>query len=291
MYICYVDEAGDTGQFYFDRKDSQPAFVLSGLILPYVTLRQYTEAFIALKMKYFPDKCNGTRHNAVLAELKGSDLRQVFTKKNEQNKRHTLGFLNGLVALIGEHRGKIIGRIHIKKPDTPSKPAAIYTSSMQNICSSFQKFLQARENLGAVICDSRDYNQNNQTSHAIFTQMYKYGGDAYPNIVDMPTFGDSRNHAGIQTADLISSALLFPMAMHAYCIGHGLRNTHVQPKYRVLRETFWSKLAQLQYRYDIAHLDKSTKRSGGINVSDKLGRKHGSYLFKNPNNDSQPPQP
>jgi hypothetical protein len=32
----------------------------------------------------------------------------------------------------------------------------------------------------------------------------------------MPTFGHSENHAGLQLADLVCSALLFPMAMDAY---------------------------------------------------------------------------
>jgi hypothetical protein len=36
----------------------------------------------------------------------------------------------------------------------------------------------------------------------------------------MPLFGHSDNHAGIQAADLLCSAFLFPMATYMYCLGH-----------------------------------------------------------------------
>jgi hypothetical protein len=38
--------------------------------------------------------------------------------------------------------------------------------------------------------------------------------------MEVPSFGHSDNHAGLQLADLICSAFLWPMAMHAYCEGH-----------------------------------------------------------------------
>lgn len=282
MYVCYIDEAGDTGKFLSIRKDAQPAFILMGVILPQATLREYTEAFIGLKRQFYPGKCKGSKHDAILAELKGSDIRSTFTKNNQNNKRHALGFLSKLMHLLRAHNGKLIGRAFVKKPDAPAKPASIYLSSMQRVCDSFQCFLEENASMGMVICDSRDYNQNHQASHAIFTQMYKKDGDSYPRIIDMPTFGDSRNHAGIQTADLLCSALVYPMVMHAFCLDAGLRNTHIQPKYVVLRQKFHAMIGQMQYRHTIMHSNKTTYQTGGIVISDKLGNKPAHLLFEKP---------
>ena len=284
MYICYIDEAGDTGRFISQNKDAQPAFILLGLILPQSSLRRYTEAFIALKQQFFPSKCSGSKHEAILAELKGSDLRAIFTKKNERNKRHAVSFFSSILKLISEHNGKIIGRAYTKSLDPAEEvsPSGIYTYSMQQICKNFQAFLDKKSALGSVICDSRDYNQNHVASHSIFTQMYKQAGDTYPCIIDMPTFGDSRNHAGIQTVDLLCSGIIYPMVMHAYCRDHGLRNIHVQPKYLQIRKEFHILISQLQFRYDEQTSNKATFRSGGIVVSDKMGKKHSGHLFKNP---------
>jgi hypothetical protein len=63
-------------------------------------------------------------------------------------------------------------------------------------------------------------------SHSIFTQKFKAEGDQYPRVLEMPTFGHSNNHVGIQIADLLASALLYPMATCAYCRGH-VSNVHV----------------------------------------------------------------
>ena len=59
-------------------------------------------------------------------------------------------------------------------------------------------------------------------------------GDQYPHVLEMPTYGHSENHVGLQLADVICSALLFPMAVSAYCVGT-VTNLHVLPEYGELR--------------------------------------------------------
>lgn len=63
----------------------------------------------------------------------------------------------------------------------------------------------------------------------------------------MPTFGHSENHAGLQLADLVCSALLFPMAVNAYCAG-AIASVHVRPEYVVLRDRYAARLEALQHR-------------------------------------------
>lgn len=282
MYVCYLDEAGEPGVFKSAHKDSQPVFVLLGIIFPISQLRNLTSEFIDLKRKHYPSKypAASSWHDAILTELKGSELRKTFTK-NARAERQAKQFLTELLALIQKFDGKIIGKLSVKQPDAPGNAIGLYSSSMQNICRSFQGFLEEKDSQGIVISDSRDFQQNGLSSHSIFTQKFRgaaSGGDAYPRIIDMPTFGESKNHAGIQIADLLASAMIFPMAAHAYCDSLGFPNKHVQGKYSRIRDAFRDRISSLQYRY----VTEGGQRCGGITVSDAFGRQHGGILFSKP---------
>jgi hypothetical protein len=63
---------------------------------------------------------------------------------------------------------------------------------------------------GVVIADSRVPGQNVNVAHSVFTQKYRATGDPYPRILEVPVFGHSNNHVGLQLADVVGSALLAP---------------------------------------------------------------------------------
>ncbi len=90
----------------------------------------------------------------------------------------------------------------------------------------------------------------------------------------MPTFGHSENHVGIQIADLLCSALLFPMAAHAYCTGL-VNNVHVQAGYEILKTQFGLRVRGLQHRFQ----DSTGRWRGGIVVCDSLTNRPGTHLF------------
>src|SRR5467141_3622389 len=112
---------------------------------------------------------------------------------------------------------------------------------MQTICETFENLLSTAGDSGMVICDSRDPFKNAEVSHSIFTQKFKAGGDQYPHLVEMPTFGHSENHVGLQIADVLCSALLFPMACYVYCTGY-VHNLHVRPGFAVLKARYGGRL-------------------------------------------------
>jgi hypothetical protein len=139
------------------------------------------------------------------------------------------------------------------------------------LCSTFQALLSERNDYGMVIADSRTPYLNSGVSHSVFTQKFKAGGDSYHRLLEMPTFGHSENHVGLQLADLLSSALLSPMAIDAYCAGY-VSNVHVHDRYRIVRDWFADRLNQLQFR--------SVDGKGGVIVSDKLGNRGTTLLFR-----------
>ena len=146
---------------------------------------------------------------------------------------------------------------------------------MQSICSHFDHYLAQAGDLGVCIADSRNKFKNVNVSHSIFTQKFGRAAQTYQGMVELPTFGHSDNHAGLQVCDIVCSALLYPIACFAYCSGH-VNNVHVQPRAAELRHRYGQQLMALQYRY----YDQARGRhQGGLTVSDSIGRQSGSRMF------------
>src|SRR5690606_19469580 len=119
--------------------------------------------------------------------------------------------------------------------------------------------------------DCRSKAINVSVSHSIFTQRFKSSGDQYNRILELPLFANTDNHAGLQVADLLCSALLFPIAAYSYCLGH-VNNVHVSQEYELLKTRYGSRLQQLQHRYR----DGKDRYRGGVTVSDALLKRPGS---------------
>lgn len=70
---------------------------------------------------------------------------------------------------------------------------------------------------GLMILDSRTKVKNVGSVHGIITRKFKSGGDNLANLIESPVFGHSDSHIGLQLADIVASAGIFPMACAAYC--------------------------------------------------------------------------
>jgi uncharacterized protein DUF3800 len=276
--VCYVDESGDTRPLPVGNKTITPVCVIAGIAVEQAALSNLTREFLELKCNWFPNQMpRGTRRlSRMLVEIKGADLRRAMRDgAKRRNRRHALGFLDAFVTLLEDFDAQLIGRIWVKAPGKSIAETALYTSSLQAICAYFQHHLEASESEGIVIADSRTPGKNTEVSHSVFTQKFKYAGDEYSRILEMPTFGHSDNHAGIQIADLLCSALLFPMATSAFCTGY-INSVHVQGDFEILRRRFGARLSKLQYRYR----DENGRYRGGITVDDRLGQRRGGQLFR-----------
>ena len=279
MQFCYVDEAGCTGVLPSASSDIQPVLVVAGVVVPQETLAELTREFIHLKREFFPaNRPRGSSHlDWIVVEVKGSELRRQVAGSSRNRRRHAIGFLDKTVGLLERHKCRLKGRVWVKGIAAPFNGRSVYTSSIQYIHDWFNAWLEFRNDRGVVICDSRNKALNTIVSHSIFTQKFRAVGDKHPLILEMPTFGHSENHAGLQLADLVCSGLLFPMAIDAYCRGR-LTGTHIRRGYDVLRKRFGLRLEGLQYR--IADADQAKKRLvGGIMVDDQIGYRPRASLF------------
>jgi hypothetical protein len=135
----------------------------------------------------------------------------------------------------------------------PFNGRSVYTSAVQSLAVDFQHYIDARQITGLMVLDSRNKPKNTNVSHSVFTPKFWSSGDAYHRLMEMPLFGHSDNHAGIQAADMICSAFLFPMAAYVYCLGH-VNNIHVHSQYYRIRDRFGERLKRMQTNGGMAAL-------------------------------------
>ena len=276
MLACYIDESGDTGTLPTAQAPIQPLICILGLSLDLPYLRAFTLEFLDLKARFFPGLFAGTlKLSRILTEIKGADIRAPFRTNDKPRRHHHIGFLDALLDLVETYNCRIFGRVWIKAIGVKVDGVAIYTYSAQSICSTFNNLLADRNDTGFVIADARSHGQNRGVSFSLFTQKLSAAGDPCSRIVEMPTFGHSENHGGLQVADLLCSALLFPIAAFSYCTGH-VNNIHVHPDYSILKQRYGSRLQKLQHRYR----DDAGDLIGGLIVSDSLTHRPGGHLFR-----------
>ena len=275
MYVCYIDESGDTSCLKDDK--AQPAFIIVGLIVEQSLIHRVTQDFLSLKQSFNPNALppNARRLDWIREEIKGTDLRREVCDNGRRKRRHAIGFLDKVMDLIERHNVRVVGRVFIKELNQPVNHVSIYSHTVQYICEHFEHFLQCRRTSGIVVVDSRTPTQNVEAAHSIFTQKFKASGDSYPSLMEAPAFGHSDNHAGIQLADLLCSAFLWPMAMHGYCEGK-LTSIHVRNGYWQVGQRYGERIRRIQHRYQFG----SGQWHGGISVSDRLGKQSGSHLFR-----------
>jgi hypothetical protein len=199
-----------------------------------------------------------------------------MTRSTSRDKRRQAARLRGeLLDLIAVHGCRVLGRIWVKEQGKSLKADATYCYAVQDIAAHFSQYLRLQSSEGLLIADGRGHQQNVRIAHSVFTQKWCAAGDPYPSMTEVPLFAESDNHAGLQIADLVASALVFPMAASAYCAPR-VGAVHSSPRYEEVRKAFGARLRSLQYRYR----DETGRWRGGLVVSDNVGQQSGSILFE-----------
>ncbi len=278
MYLCYVDEAGCTGALPSSTSPIQPVFILSGLIVHADHVQNLTRDYLHIKRCFYPGLLAQERDRLdwILPEVKGADLRKKVAAGSRRTRSHVVGYMDKVRDTLNRYDARLVGRVWIKGIGVPFDGNSVYTFSVQDILRHFQHFLEERGDAGLVIADSRNKPKNAKVSHSIFTQKYRFAGDPYSRIAEMPVFGHSDNHAMVQLADLINSAFIAPIAVKTYCTGH-VDNLHVRQGYTRIKSRYVNDIKKIQYRYSdpVTGLQK-----GGLIISDAIAHRTGSAFFR-----------
>jgi len=278
MYIAYMDDAGDLVMIASPpNHNDQPVFALTLFIVNQHRLVSLVPDYIQLKRKYFPGLCPPSSRflASVLPEIKGADLRRDIARGNRNQSRQAIRFLDEVMRLCLQSQIRIISRVFVKAIGQENQHTAVYTSACQSLFKAFEHYLETENDSGLCIADSRTKGLNVPVAHSIFTQMYSVRQRQYSRIVELPTFGHSDNHVGVQVCDLLSSALILPMAIHTYCTGH-VANVHVQPEYSRIRARYTGQIQQMLYRFQ----DEQFVWRAGVTVSDAINHRPSSLMFQ-----------
>lgn len=278
MQLCYVDESGKAETLTTADGEQQPVVVIAGITLPEDRLTDLTHDWIELKARFHPGMAQQGQVgwlDGILLEPKGAKLRRGFKlKATHRQKKHSIGLIDGTIKLLERHDARLIGRVWIKRLNEANDEMKMHASSLQFICSAFHAGLDEGER-GMVIVDSQTHQHNYRLAHSMFTQ--RFGANPpHDRLVDMPVFGHSDNHAGLQIADLLCSAILAPVACAVYAGAYENWNTHCESGFLDIRERFGSRLEALTF--DWANV-KAAKESSSVVVSDPLGKRSTSLLW------------
>jgi len=269
-----MDEAGCTGCLGSATSSVQPVFIPAAVIIASDRLQELTRDFLNIKRRFYPRRLPKQLGHLdhVRAVIKGREIR-THVAGRRGDVRQAVGVLDAFLALLESHHVRVVGRVWVKEIGRENSNQSLYTSSAQAICSYFHHYLETKDSLGLVVADTRRKHQNSDVSHAIFTQKFSERGDPLGRLVETPTYGSSENYVGLQLADWLCSALLFPISTYAFCLGI-VESVHVSENFAVLRERFGKRLMRLQHRYR-----SDGRYCGGIVVADGLRGRSGSLLF------------
>lgn len=277
FHLCYLDESGCLGALPSSNSAIQPVFAIVGLIVPAGYLARMTRDFMAIKRRYNPRGFSSSHYlDSILTEVKGKSLRRDLRAKTKSQARAALRFLSDILQLLEAHpQVRLVGRIWVKPVGQAFKGREVYTSSVQSLAAYFEEFLFGCNSQGIMACDSRSHHLNSQVAHSIFTQKFGRQQPQLAHLQDLPFFADSRNHAGIQLADIVCSSIIAPLAATVYCSKSMPTSNFVDSKYLALRSHFGRRLQRLQHRF----VGSNGQWTGGLVVSDPNGQS-GGHLFR-----------
>lgn len=261
---CYIDEAGCPGRLPAADSNIQPFLVVAALALQSDSVGAFTHEVVRLKQGYLSALTPGRGPASLSFEVKGCALRaQLRQAGTTETPAHRL--LDGTLEVLRRFDARVYAQVTPKPAGQAFDGKATYASSMLRLACGFDAWLGEQNSQGLMICDFREPGLNELMSRPI--REAKFGAsDTLPRLLDVPVFGHSQSHAGLQVADWMASSLIFAAvsARHATQLsGH----PHLHVNDRVIAKRYHKRLrarmgprcdatleAPLTGTYDLAEL-------------------------------------
>jgi len=206
---CYVDEAGCPGRLPSRTAEIQPFLIVAAVCLRNADDTTFTRQFNALKQRLLQSlQPSVPRTVGLLDEVKGCQLRSRM-RLQPQGSSAEFEFLNELLRLLKSFEARIFAQVAAKPPGDKFDGRAVYAQAMSGIVRDFHRLLELEVAQGQVVADFREPKLNAAMSAPICEAKYQ-SADELPRLSGAPTFGHSQSHAGLQVADIIASALVYP---------------------------------------------------------------------------------
>ena len=261
MHLCYVDEAGNDQ--VLDVRDAPPVLAIAGITIADSRLKDFVWEYMAIKKRFNPQLERVKLSELIRTEVKGANLRADIRSGSHRRKRRAIGFLDQVMKLLEETNATLVGQIWVKA-NGAGISSGFYPDAIAGMAADVQAQLAAASSRGLMIIDAQTHWKTVPSVNGITTRRFRSGGDALDCMMESPVFGHSDAHIALQVADIVASALLFPMACAAFC-ADVTDNAHPHPAYAELQERYGSRLRDLEHRY----VDAQGFKNGGIRVRNK----------------------
>ena len=268
MLLCYLDESGDEAPLR--TATDPPVFVLGGVVVDADRVDALIRDFLELKQQFNPslrsDRYEFT--DRISFEVKGSNLRSDLRSSSRNSRRRAVGFLDQVVDLLELHGKQITAEVHVKGGTALGR--WVYSRSVSQLAERFEVRLRSRDDQGLIVLDSRTKAKNVPSVAGVTTRRFSADG-ALRHLLESPVFGHSDAHVLLQLADLVVSALLFPLACAAFCLCL-LDNVHPSEQYLAVQQRYGERVRLLQRDPDGALTE-------GVRVVDHVDRRPTHTLF------------
>jgi hypothetical protein len=253
--------------------------VIAGITVPSAQQKSLTMGFLRLKKEFEPQLRSSDKQlsDLITFEVKGSRLRKDIarTDRGRKTRRRALGFIDKTIRLLEAHSCRIIGKVLVKVDGRILADKKEYPKAVQELAVSFNSQASVDRTDAIMILDSRTKVKNEGNVHAITTRRFRSGGDVYPQMSEAPLFGHSDTHVPLQIADLLASAVVFPLACLAFT-SDDPANVHRHANYQSIKDQFGERLARLEHRY----VHDSGAVRGGFQVVDPVQKRPTHLLFR-----------
>jgi hypothetical protein len=214
MLTCFVDESGCPGKLTSIASAIQPLLVIAGMALDTGAIVRATRDFARISQRYHHGQ---SRPDQICADLtseliKGVDVRRAFRADPAAAQLKEAPLLDSVLSLLKTHRARLFGVVIVKVPGEEFDGRAVYGRALCDVAQAFHRTLEREQTHGTVIADFREVTLNGRVGAELLEAKLGVAGDQLPWLLHVPTFGNSEMHAPLQMADLLCSALLWPMA-------------------------------------------------------------------------------
>jgi len=124
--------------------------------------------------------------------------------------------MDHVLGLLENYACHICGRVLVKKPGELYSATSTYPSAVADLATTLDCQACASQKQALMILDAQTKVKNEVNVHTITTRRFRHGGNAFPSFVESPVFGHSDTHVLLQLADIVASALIYPLACVAY---------------------------------------------------------------------------
>lgn len=222
MRLCFIDDTGDPGALSKNPPKGGPSAIL-GLIAVVIEaddVHELTHEVLSIKNNWPHVRSYSTRVlDRIDCEVKGASIRKGWCSGAAPSLEHSArATTDGMMDLLERLGAAVFGKVFVKHPGGVFDGQRLYNIALSHICEAFEAYLSEVDDRGLVILDTRNEGKNRDSAHSVFTRKHAATGDAFPHLLELPTFGDGKNHAGLQMADWLASALVAPLAWEAFCV-------------------------------------------------------------------------